>query len=216
MADGGLPIDRDQILLQKHFKVQFGRVAPLRATTEETTPAILHGSWASLAKAVVNAQAQMAHTHGLLQLTVRETVRDQRVRGLEERVSKLERALEKFTLWRVNDVKSRIKELAERHEVATADRAALDALVDSLHSIARAEGWHCLPAPQVDWNPEATLNIVWFDQRNHSSVAVTVLQEDQSEEGRVWLHGLHSGSAFNLFDPSKQQITEALRQFLRS
>jgi len=152
------------------------------------------------------------------------------VRSLQDQVRKQQREIERQhgevsdlkgrlaaaqaarRIWRLSDVKRRIRAMASIRDLATEDLSALDEQLDRLHILVVANGIDCLPTPQVDDNPDATIDIVWFDQRNHSSLALTVLPEGD-EDGRIWLRGLDSGTAFNIYEPTDDDLLAALRRF---
>ena len=111
-------------------------------------------------------------------------------------------------------MKDRIRALAVAHGVAPNDTAELQNQLDRVHALVRDAGIECLPAPQLDRNLDATIDIVWFDRRNRSSLGLTVLPEGEPE-GRIWMHMLDGDSAHDWFDPTEAEIVAAAKRFAR-
>lgn len=70
-----------------------------------------------------------------------------------------------------------------------------------------------LPAPQLDLNREATLDIIWFNRQKQTALGLTVLPAS-SMAGRIWMHMLQINIATDWYDPSDEEIIQQLKNLL--
>ena len=109
-------------------------------------------------------------------------------------------------MWRLGDLNDEIRaQAAEAGVIDTEVLEALGGVLIRLHRLSLDSGL-CLPAPQIDANPEATVDVLWIDRRNERTLGVTVLLN-----GSVWLHKLDGQSASDRFDPSDEELLDELR-----
>lgn len=66
-----------------------------------------------------------------------------------------------------------------------------------------------LPAPQIDVNCEATLDLIWFNRKTQSALGFTILEG--SEE--TWMHFLQKNYSRDAYDFSDETAMLALKQF---
>lgn len=148
---------------------------------------------------------------------VRVEIADPRVQALEQRVAKLERALEQRALWRVGELKRRVGLLATSAGIAPENVLATENLLSRLHDVVRGSGLDCMPEPQLDHEPDDnTVELTWFDRANSRTLSVVAVHRvgDSAETWNVRLHQFSGGVSEDILEPTNAQLSEALRNFI--
>lgn len=69
------------------------------------------------------------------------------------------------------------------------------------------------PPPQLDQNPDVSIDLVWFSRRAQAAVGLTVLPEGDAD-GKLWLHVLVANQSSDSFDPEDSVIEQYLTKFV--
>jgi|SRR6188768_3127947 len=134
------------------------------------------------------------------------------VERLSDRVRRIEESQQLPLRWPLRRMKGKAVALCEMRGLGAIVSTRLATLIDRVHGCLLRTGIEFLPPPELEQNPEATVDIIWFDRRNDASLGITILPPGDPE-GDVWLHLLQGVKSRDIYNPSNEQIIAALKSF---
>lgn len=114
--------------------------------------------------------------------------------------------------WNLSKLIIKTQELTKELFLSANINSDLLLLINTLNKIVIAHKIN-LPEPNIEKNPEATIDFIWFDRKNQSALGFTICAREHDECNDVWLHSLCKNKAQDIYNPSEQQIANALYNF---